>query len=123
MEKEDKSFDVLHIIGMLDDLKRQIELKQIQSDSIGYDAGKDHPLAKGSGDREDEFPIKFKKPFLECPTVIVGISYIDANTSSQNLKFVSRANEVSQEGFKLVVKTFDSTIIYGYKISWIAYAQ
>jgi len=113
--------DLLHIIGQISELTEKVDAftgRQILSGYQEVDAGSQRPLVKGDGDK---YPIVFEKSFEKEPQVFIGLSYLDADTSEHDLRIVASAEEVTAEGFQLIVKTFRDTKVLGYRVNWLAF--
>ena len=121
MSDKRDSTDLLHIIGQISELTEKVEAfsgLQILNGYQEVDAGSQRPLVKGNGDK---YPIVFEKSFEKEPQVFIGLSYLDANTNEHDLRIVASAEEVTAEGFQLIVKTFRDTRILGYRVNWLAF--
>lgn len=64
-------------------------------------------------------PTKFKRPFENTPTVIVGFGKLDVDNRA-NLRVTSEAEDVTKVGFTLKFATWANTKVWGYKLVWIA---
>ena len=72
-----------------------------------------------SGLRRYEYEVEFESPFSGVPVVHAGIVGFDIdNCDSQRLSV--QTEEISSEGFKLVVQTWMKTRVYMAEISWLA---
>lgn len=77
-------------------------------------------LDKGSGDREFDAEIKFPRPFVGTPTVVLTLTGLDAsNTANTRVTIVSR--DVTPADFEVLVHTWSDSKVYSVWGSWIAY--
>jgi hypothetical protein len=78
-------------------------------------------LGAGAGDRSFVSPdIPFDPPFGTPPHVAVAISGVDA-AQSANLRLFVETSDVEAGEFNIVVSTWDDTLVFGVRITWIAY--
>ena len=121
MAEKQKPIDLLYIMGQISELTEKVNAftgRQILSGYQEVDAGSQRPLVKGDGNK---YPIVFEKSFVKEPQVFIGLSYLDADTSELDLRLVASAEDVTLEGFQLIVKTFQDTRILGYRVNWLAF--
>lgn len=121
MAEKQKPIDLLYIMGQISELTEKVNAFTGQQILSGYKevgAGSRRPLVKGDGDK---YPIVFEKSFEKEPQVFIGLSYLDADTSKYDLRIVASAEEVTAEGFQLIVKTFRDSEILGYRVNWLAF--
>ena len=61
----------------------------------------------------------FDPPFRNVPLVMRAFSYLDSNTD-RNLRVLVAVADLTRRGLKLMVGTWDDSILYGTRVSWIA---
>ena len=125
-----KSPDVLKFNERLSDLEERLAfLEKRKFLSGSYYIENVHKLqstiAKKSSNRKrdiffDDF-IPFKPKFDIPPTVHLSLSNIDANTPYENLRIDATWDDIKRDGFTLKVRTWDKSIIFGFRVEWIAY--
>ncbi len=76
----------------------------------------------GEGPRERRTPIKFSEPFRSAPIVQIGVSLWDVDTSSA-LRAELSAENVTQEGFEAVFRTWSDTRIARIRAAWMAIGE
>jgi hypothetical protein len=59
-------------------------------------------------------------PFGTPPHVAVAISGVDAEQSA-NLRLFVETSDVAANEFNIVVFTWDDTLVFGVRVTWIAY--
>ena len=64
--------------------------------------------------------IKFSKPFNFIPKVVIGLTGIDANSHTSNLRLNVRQHSITKEGFILDINTWYDTNIYMANVAWLA---
>lgn len=82
-----------------------------------YDTG--GQMWTGTGPREERKRVTFDLPFATVPNVHVSASLWDVETSS-NIRLDIFADEVSEQGFDIVVRTWDDTRIARLRADWLA---
>lgn len=80
------------------------------------------PMWAGDGDREVRFKVRFSTSFQRPPHITLGITGMDSS-KDQNLRFSLDAEAVTQEGFEVVMKTWDDTKIARASVNWSAIGQ
>nr|BAD97420.1 galactose-binding lectin [Sinularia lochmodes] len=70
-------------------------------------------------DTSSDEAISFQLPFENTPNVIVSFGMLDVD-STRNLRVNSSADDVDEEGFTLHFNTWANTIVWNYKLIWIA---
>ncbi|XP_062616019.1 ATP synthase subunits region ORF 7-like [Saccostrea cucullata] len=63
--------------------------------------------------------IKFKTAFQEIPTVTYGLYVLDSDYTV-NLRISTVVKEVTRTGFSVKIKTWENSVLYGARISWMA---
>lgn len=76
-------------------------------------------LDKGTGDRSFDFEVTFPTPFIRPPTVVVGLSDLDA----ARVRVKIEATSITATGFNLHIFTWSDTLLYGVHANWFAYAR
>lgn len=78
-------------------------------------------LHAGSDRRDFISPdIPFPRPFGAPPTVIVAVSGIDSEHST-NLRVFADVTDVENDEFNIHLFTWGDTLIYSVQLTWIAY--
>ena len=77
------------------------------------------PMWTGFGPREERVRILFETPFTTVPTVHVSPSLWDVETST-NLRLDISADSISEQGFEIVVRTWDDSRIARLRADWLA---
>ncbi|MGV8987581.1 MAG: H-type lectin domain-containing protein [Cypionkella sp.] len=103
-------------------------MKRLSSGKIGIDQGSKVLFSDfadggvmwtGQGDRESRHAITFKQPFIEWPTVMVGISMWDIDREHTSRADIT-AEKVTSSGFELVFRTWGDTRIARVRADWTA---
>ncbi|RPA79489.1 hypothetical protein BJ508DRAFT_240549 [Ascobolus immersus RN42] len=68
------------------------------------------------------FPIRFPKRFRTEPKVVLFLSGINTDCTT-DLTFFIYASDTSRNGFKLVIDIWNNSKLHGLKVSWVAYAS
>jgi len=76
-------------------------------------------LWDGSGEREVRREVAFPRAFLNPPMVFVSMSLLDA-AREQNLRYALSAEEVTEHGFILRLRTWNDTRIARAGVEWMA---
>ncbi|KAF8641296.1 hypothetical protein AX16_010075 [Volvariella volvacea WC 439] len=66
--------------------------------------------------------IKFERPFVTPPKVVVFFNHIDLD-KSKNWRLKTTATNIDTEGFTLTIDTWGDTFFYGATAGWIAYPE
>jgi len=69
--------------------------------------------------RSFEHQVRFDAPFSNLPLVQVSLTGFDID-SRDTARLSVHAEEITSEGFKLVIKTWMHTRVYRVDVSWIA---
>lgn len=111
-----------------DDLKKKtsFEIRSGKFEKKGgyekpFDLAKRDRASKEHNPRKEKEHFNFDPPFKEVPTVHLGFSRLDANTSVDYLRVYTKAENVTQKGFDLKIYAWLNTQIYGFCVEWIAY--
>lgn len=114
--------------GLLDDAEVSSTVTLCDADNAVFQSGvvtgdfEKNPtwtLDKGTGDRFFDFAVQFPSPFTRPPTVVVGLSDLDA----ARVRVKIEATAIAATGFTLHVFTWSDTLIYGVHANWLAYTQ
>ena len=73
----------------------------------------------GQGARESRHIVKFKEPFSEVPSVMVGISMWDMDQKT-NSRADLTAENVTETSFHLVFRTWGDTRVARVRADWLA---
>lgn len=65
--------------------------------------------------------VVFKKPFSNTPEIFLGLSYLDTDSTSNNIRIDASYSDVTREGFTLHVTAWRLSKIYGFRVEWLAY--
>jgi hypothetical protein len=104
------------------------EMMRIAGHALGIQQGtlmlfsdfeSDGPMWRGEGPREVRRVVRFDAGFLEPPTVLVGVSLWDCD-SSANLRADIAADAVTTEGFEIVFRTWADSRIARIRVGWTA---
>jgi len=69
--------------------------------------------------RSYSYYVSFDNPFSYVPLVHVGISGFDIDNRDSSRLSV-RAEEISTDGFKIIIQTWMHTQVYKVEVSWLA---
>ena len=103
-------------------------MKRISSCHVGIDQGSKvlfsdfadgGAMWTGQGPRESRAAVTFPKPFHAPPAVIVGISLMDLDHST-NMRTAIMAETVTAAGFDIVFRTWGDTRIARVRAEWTA---
>jgi hypothetical protein len=106
-------------------------MKRFSAHSLGIQQGSrvlfsdfadDGVMWTGQGDRESRHIINFKEPFIKPPVVTVSISMWDMDNKSNSRADLSAEN-ITEEGFHLVFKTWGDTRVARVRADWMAIGQ
>jgi len=81
-----------------------------------------YTLDKNTGERSHLIEITFPKPFDSKPTVVLGVTMVDADKGS-NVRFSVEPVSISRDGFTVKISTWGDTKVYGLGGSWMAYSE
>lgn len=74
----------------------------------------------GHGPRQMRHVVEFEEPFSKVPLVEVSVSMLDIDQSA-NYRFDISAEDVTEEGFSIVFRTWGDTKIARVRADWIAF--
>jgi hypothetical protein len=106
-------------------------MKTFKSHPIGIDQGEEVLFSEfadggqmwtGDGPRERRTAIAFSQPFRSVPVVQIGVSLWDVDTSSA-LRAEVQAEEITEEGFYAVFRTWSDTRIARIRVAWTAIGE
>jgi hypothetical protein len=88
------------------------------NDTPGFELHKEDKPA-----RHHVVHVKFPSRFGNSPKVAVSFANINAGGAGGNrgCRIDATVTEVTNEGFNLKVASWDATLVYGYRVTWIAY--
>lgn len=89
---------------------------------VGYLVSSGWGLTSGTGWREWREPITFAKSFIAPPEVTVGLSMVDIGNGA-NSRVTVEAENVTGQGFDLVVKAWGDTVLYSVNVDWLAFGD
>ena len=103
-------------------------MRKLQNSKIGVSQGErvlfsdfvdGGPMWTGTGARAHRTHIAFDERFISPPAVHVGLSMWDID-NGQNQRVDISAEEISEEGFTLVFKTWGDSRIARVRANWLA---
>lgn len=103
-------------------------MKEFSGGRIGVDQGSvvlfsdfqdGGPMWTGSGPRQVRRPVRFARPFLSEPAVMVGISMWDLDRMT-NPRADIAAEAVTTEGFEIVFRTWADSRVARIRADWTA---
>ena len=103
-------------------------MKRIYASTIGIDQGSvmlfsdfdtNGEMWAGSGEREKRTPVQFKDTFKSIPNVMVSLEMFDFD-SRKNQRAETVVENVTQNGFDIVFRTWGDTKVARAKASWMA---
>ena len=106
-------------------------MKKYVGSAIGVDQGNDEVFSDfasggdmwtGQGSRERRKWIKFSEPFRSVPSVQVSLSLWDMDQGA-NVRADISADQISEEGFDLVFRTWADTRVARVRMSWMAIGE
>lgn len=106
-------------------------MKKFQTHPIGIDQGEEVLFSEfaeggemwtGEGARERRATIRFNEPFRSPPVVQIGVSLWDVDTSSA-LRAEVQAEDITQDGFSAVFRTWSDTRIARIRVAWTAFGE
>ena len=81
-----------------------------------------YSLDQNNGERSMTIIINFEKPVSSIPKVILSVTQIDANKST-NIRYNVDAISISRDGFSLKVNTWADSKIFSISGNWLAYTE
>ncbi|MEM7471983.1 MAG: H-type lectin domain-containing protein [Pseudomonadota bacterium] len=103
-------------------------MHRLQNAHIGVSQGEhvlfsdfvdDGPMWTGTGPRAHRRPVSFNTRFVAPPAVHVGLSMWDID-NGQNQRVDIAADEITEDGFVLVFKTWGDSRVARVRASWMA---
>lgn len=82
----------------------------------------DSPMWTGAGPREVRQSQSFKEPFMDVPSVLIGISMWDIDHQT-NARVDISAENATVEGFEIVFRTWGDTHVGRVRADWMAIGQ
>jgi H-type lectin domain len=96
---------------------------QVESGTFGVNSKTpNYTLNKNSGDRSVTVEVNFTKPFESKPDVVLSVTQMDANTSS-NLRYDVEPVSISRDGFTIKITTWADCTINSIRGTWLAHAE
>jgi len=124
---------ILDIIQSIQDLKKTVNDLRDKQSSIqiqngnwevldGWDIPNDISKEVNiPSDREVKQKINFDKPFNKTPKIHAGLSHLDTDSDTNNIRIRVVIEDITKEGFTLKVQTWIVSRIFGFKVEWLAY--
>ncbi|KUJ79622.1 H-type lectin domain-containing protein [Ruegeria profundi] len=103
-------------------------MKKFISHPIGVDQGEKILFSEfaegggmwtGEGPRERSAEIRFSETFRSVPVVQIGVALWDVDTSSA-LRAEVKAEDITEDGFKAIFRTWSDTKIARIRVVWTA---
>ncbi len=107
------------------------EMKKFVSHPIGVDQGEKILFSEfaegggmwtGEGPRERSAEIRFSEAFRSVPVVQIGVALWDVDTSSA-LRAEVKAEDITEDGFKAIFRTWSDTKIARIRVVWTAIGE
>lgn len=112
-------FMAIAIVPVFAENTVEIPCNQIQ---IGKFVAADPKLSSGIiGERSILVPVKFLTPFKVKPDVVVALTFVDSDKST-NFRINITADQITKEGFNVIVKTWYDSKVYHVEGTWTAVA-
>lgn len=108
--------------------EKGIGMKEFSGGRIGVDQGSvvlfsDYqdggPMWTGSGPRLVRRPVRFARPFLSAPAVMVGISMWDLDRMTNQRSDIA-AEAIDEGGFEIVFRTWGDSRVARIRADWTA---
>lgn len=101
-------------------------MQRVEAGSVSQ--GSDQPPAESHADcdpaRIYEFPVVFKVPFREAPTISLGLGYLDSGVQGPIRDYTVRvkatAQNVGPTGFSVRVESWCRSHVWGSRFDWVA---
>jgi hypothetical protein len=106
-------------------------MRRFRNNSIGIDQGDivlfsdfedDGPMWSGRGPRLIRTPVSFQEAFFAPPVVQVALSMWDISNTATSRADV-QAEDITNNGFAIVFRTWADTKIARVRVSWIAIGE
>ncbi|HBM60972.1 H-type lectin domain-containing protein [Salipiger marinus] len=106
-------------------------MRRIRASVIGIDQGTEDLFSDfatggdmwtGSGPRERRKPVTFSEPYRQPPVVQVAVSLWDVDHGA-NLRADLLAENVTEQGFDLVFRTWSDTRVARARMTWLAIGE
>lgn len=103
-------------------------MQKISSAAVGVSKGaalvfsafeNDGEMWTGQGPRLASYTVHFDEPFLAAPVVHLGLSMWDIG-AGHNARADLQAEDVTQEGFRIVFRTWGDTKVARVRVDWMA---
>ncbi len=99
-------------------MAQTVQVPQVQ---VGTFVSSGTNLSNGAGDRQLTVAVTFPKPFAEKPSVIVGLTAIDA-AGGVGTRINVAPDAITRDGFIVVIKTWADSKVFSVNGSWVAVA-
>ncbi|MBN2435944.1 MAG: H-type lectin domain-containing protein [Spirochaetes bacterium] len=73
--------------------------------------------------REERKGILFPIPYSEIPTVFIGISSFNADSTKHNIAVNIITKSVTETGFSIIVKTDNASKVGHIRVEWLAFGK
>jgi hypothetical protein len=104
-------------------LAKPVSAQLMQNSSWSVNQSLDgYSLDKNDGERTMTIDVKFEKPFIKKPQIILSVTQIDADKES-NLRFNVEAISVSRDGFTIKVRTWADSKLFSISGYWAGYTN
>ena len=106
-------------------------MRRLSSGTIGIDHGEvvlfsdfedDGAMWRGNGPRQSREKVRFKESFGAIPHVQVSMSMWDISNSA-NTRADVQAENITEEGFEIVFRTWADTQVARVRIAWTAFGE
>lgn len=106
-------------------------MRKMRGRTLGIDQGEEQLFSDfqdggemwvGSGPRERRKRVAFSEAFRNPPVVQVGLAMWDASKAS-NMRADMRADNITQDGFDLVFRTWQDSRFARVRLNWIAFGE
>ena len=109
----------------------KMTMKRLRNHLIGIDQGEtilfsdfqnDGEMWTGQGARQVRMPISFSERFRSSPTVITHLAMWDVDNAT-NMRVDIQPEDITDEGFVIVFRTWGDTRIARVRVAWIAMGE
>lgn len=95
----------------------------IQSGLVGPPSGTEWGLDDGTGTRTADQTITFNPPFSTRPSIVVGMTFVDFDNSTQDHNFFVRVKQSQNAFFEFEFQARGDTKIRSAQAFWLAYGE
>lgn len=97
--------------------------QEVESGSFSANSNTpNYTLHQQSGERTVSIEVTFEKGFEVKPDVILSVSLLDAEKST-NIRYNVTAKAISRDGFVITIRTWSDSKIYSIGGSWLAVSR